>query len=371
MMSEDRVWKFPQIGLLNDSHSNIFPILNNDVWKKNTSQLAVVLGLGVIGNPIVEDLGSMQNLLITGKEGVGKTSLISTILATLLLKNSPVSLRLVILDSSRTDLTCFNGLPHLLSPVITDQGKGISALRWTLAEIDRRHKLISEAGVKNIEAYNEMSGFQALPYIALFIDDYSEMHMFSPVEYEDSLAAIYKTGKRAGIYTVIATTKSIKVIADDVQSKINFSLNEKSLLAPHDYLLIKNRDSFPICIQCPILSSTGIQNIVTFINKQKEDLGFPDETPTVAEAKKFSSVVGDPDDLFEDAVKIVCQYDRASAAPIQRRLSIGYARAARIIDQLEAAKVISASDGSSKPREVLVQDAEAFISEYKQHKNGV
>lgn len=367
MPSETIVWKFPQVSLLNDRHSNIFPILNSDAWKKNKSQLAVALGFDVLGNPVVGDLGDMQNLLITGKEDTGKSSLVSTILTTLLLNNSPASLRLVILDSSRTDLTRFNKIPHLLSPVITDAEKGISALRWTLAEIDRRYKLLSQSGAKNIEGYNEMSGFQALPYIALFIDDLTEMYQFSPVEYEDSLIRIFQSGKKAGIYTVASAIKAIKSIINGVQSRILFSSDETPILAQNDFLLTQNRDTFPLCIQSPILSDIGINNLLTFI----KDQGVVYEpTAEVTSTPKFKIPgVGDEiDDLFEDAIRIVCQYDRASAALIQRRLSTGYARAARIIDQLEAAKVISASDGSSKPRDVLVQDAELFIGQYRNGK---
>ena len=367
MCSEEIIWKFPQVSLLNDRHSNIFPILNSDAWKKNTSQLSFVLGFDVLGNPIICDLGGMQNLLITGKEETGKSSLVSTILTTLLLNNSPASLKLVILDSSRTVLTRFNKIPHLLSPVITDAEKGISALRWTLAEIDRRYKLLSQSGAKNIEGYNEMSGFQALPYIGLFIDDLTEMYQFSPIEYEDSLVRIFQFGKRAGIYTVSSALKATKAIIIGIQSRISFSSDETPILAPNDFLLTQNRDSFPLCIQSPVLSDVGINNVLTFI-KDQGVVYEPTAEVTSTPKLKVPGLSGEIDDLFEDAIRIVCQYDRASAALIQRRLSTGYARAARIIDQLEAAKVISASDGSSKPREVLVQDAELFIGQYKNGK---
>lgn len=360
-------WVYPPLSTITNKEGSLHSILSSKVMKEDSPKLSVALGFDVLGNPVIDDLCSMTNLLITGNENTGKTSMIQTLLASLLFRNTPSDLRLIIIDPSRVELTAYNGIAHLLTPVITDVEKGISALRWALSEIDRRYKLCTSAGTRNIEGYNELAGYWALPYIVIFIDDYSILQTFSPVEYDDMMNMIFVAGKRAGIYTVLASKIIDKKLIKIAQSRIAFLSEEKqtTVLAPNDYLFIKNKSTFPICVQSPITSDVDVCQLSAFIKNQGIKNQYIEEV-TAANIPSNPSE-NDIDDLFKQAVKIVCQYDKASPSLIQRRLSIGYARAARIIDQLEGARVVGPAEGS-KPREVLVQDAEAY---FEKHPNGI
>ena len=364
---KERIWKYPPVSLLDGEQSSFYSILLSEPMRKITSKLGVALGFDALGNPISSDLAITSNLLITGNDNSGKTSLIKIFLASLLFRASPSEVKLIIVDPSKLGLTCFNGIPHLLSPVIVEPEKVISALRWLMAEMSRRYKLFVEAGAKNIDVYNEMSGFQALPYIVTFIDDCLEIDAFSPMEYRDGLGRIFETGQKTGIYAVLSSTKPDREFVNMIQSRIAFSSEARnenqstiarsvSFLAPHDFVFVKNKEIFPTCLQSPKLIDKDLIRLITFI----KDQGIPSQYSEKAVSSTSSGV----DDLFPEAVKTVCQYDRATASLLQRRLSIGYARAARMMDQLVAAGVIAAADGSSKPQEVLIQNAQEFFDTY-------
>jgi S-DNA-T family DNA segregation ATPase FtsK/SpoIIIE len=287
-----------------------------------------------------------------------------------------------LVDPKRVELTGYNGIPHLLSPVIVEPEKVISALRWVMAEMDRRYKLFAEAGARNIDGYNEMSGFQALPYIVLVIDELADIMLFSPVEVEDSITRIAQMSRATGIHMVLATQRpSVDVITGlikaNVPSRIAFAVasqidsrvildtqGAEKLLGKGDMLFLPPEAAKPMRIQGAFVNDKEINALVGFIKNQGIPTQYTEEVTTMAKAGSvtIAGVTGDTDDLFKEAVKIVCQYDKASSSLLQRRLSIGYARAARIMDQLEATGVVSASDGSSKPREVLVQNAEEFFA---------
>jgi S-DNA-T family DNA segregation ATPase FtsK/SpoIIIE len=356
-------WEYPPLTTVTDNEGSPYSILASDVMQNNTSKLSLALGFDVLDNPVVGDLKTMSNLLITGKEESGKTHMVYTLISSLLFRNSPSELRLIIMDPSKVESTAFNGIPHLLAPVITEPEKAISALRWTLMEIDRRYKKFVAVGARNVEGYNEMAGFQDFPYIVLFVDDYSEIQFFSPVEVNDSMKRILEHGKEAGVYVVISTAKPDKNLIDDIQSKISFT--PEPLLAPYDFLLTQNKEAFPICLHSAFTSDSDLNRLIYFVKNQESNIPGTDEVTSVS---KFGVVLipgldGEPDPLFKNAVREICQYDRASASLLQRRLSIGYARAARLIDQLETAGVLGPTEGS-KPREVLVQDAEAFLEKH-------
>jgi S-DNA-T family DNA segregation ATPase FtsK/SpoIIIE len=346
------------------------------------SKLEVSLGLDVSGKPIVADIAKMPHVLIAGQTGSGKSVCINAFLGSLLFRASPNELKLIMVDPKRVELTHYNGIPHLLSPVIVEPEKVISALRWIMAEMDRRYKLFAQAGARNIDSYNEAAGFQALPYIVLFIDELADIMLFSPVEVEDAITRIAQMSRATGIHMVLATQRpSVDVITGlikaNIPSRIAFAVasqvdsrvildtqGAEKLLGKGDMLFLPPEQAKPMRIQGAFVNDKEITALVTFLKNQGVTPQYTEEVTTMAKAGTFAvaGVVGDTDDLFKEAVKVVCQYDRASASLLQRRLSIGYARAARIVDQLEAAGVISMSDGSSKPREVLVQNAEEFLA---------
>lgn len=346
------------------------------------SKLAVSLGLDVSGKPIIGDIGKMPHVLIAGQTGSGKSVCINAFLVSLLFRASPSEVKFILVDPKRVELTRYNGLPHLLSPVIVEPEKVISALRWLMAEMDRRYKLFAQAGARNIETYNEMSGFQALPYIVLFIDELADIMLFSPVEVEDAITRIAQMSRATGIHMVLATQRpSVDVITGlikaNVPSRIAFAVSSQidsrvildtqgaeKLLGKGDMLYLPPEQAKPLRIQGAFVGDKEVAALTSYLKNQGVNAQYTEEVTTMAKAGSTSvpGAGGDVDDLFKEAVKVVCQYDRASASLLQRRLSIGYARAARIIDQLEGAGVIAPSDGSSKPREVLVQNADEFLA---------
>lgn len=357
-------------------------ILESETMSTHPSKLAVSLGLDVSGKPIISDIAKMPHVLIAGQTGSGKSVCINAFLLSILFRASPQEVKLILVDPKRVELSHYNGIPHLLSPVIVEPEKVISALRWILAEMDRRYKLFSQAGARNIDSYNEMSGFQALPYITLFIDELADIMLFSPVEVEDAITRIAQMSRATGIHMVLATQRpSVDVITGlikaNIPSRIAFAVasqvdsrvildtqGAEKLLGRGDMLYLPPEQAKPVRIQGAFVMDKEVNSLVAFLKNQGVTPQYTEEVTTMAKAGtvSVSGVEGEADELFKEAIKVVCQYDRASASLLQRRLQIGYARAARIMDQLEAAGVIAASDGTSKPREVLIQNAEEFLA---------
>ncbi len=361
-------------------------IMESQEMQGSKSKLAVSLGLDVSGKPIIADISKMPHILIAGQTGSGKSVCINAFLTSLLFRAAPTEVKLILVDPKRVELTRYNGIPHLLSPVIVEPDKVISALRWILAEMDRRYKLFSQAGARNIDTYNEMSGFQALPYIILFIDELADIMLFSPVEVEDSITRIAQMSRATGIHMVLATQRpSVDVITGlikaNIPSRIAFAVasqidsrvildtqGAEKLLGKGDMLYLPPEQAKPMRIQGAFVDDNEVATLVSYLKEEGVTPQYTEEVVTMAKAGTVSvpGVNGSVDDLFKEAVKVVCQYDRASASLLQRRLSIGYARAARIVDQLEASGVIAATGGGSKAREVLVQNADEFLATFGQ-----
>jgi S-DNA-T family DNA segregation ATPase FtsK/SpoIIIE len=359
-------------------------MMESEEMKNKTSKLAVALGFDVTGKPIIADIGRMPHVLIAGQTGSGKSVAINTFLASLLFRASPAELKLILVDPKRVELTGYNNIPHLLTPVIVEPEKVVSALRWTMAEMDRRYKLFAEAGARNIDGYNEMSGFQALPYIVVFIDELADIMLFSPVEVEDSITRIAQMSRAVGIHMVLATQRpSVDVITGlikaNVPTRIAFAVSSlvdsrvildtqgsEKLLGKGDMLYLPPESAKPSRIQGAYVADSEISALVNYIKNQGVPTQYTEEVTSMAKggngaASAIPGAPSDADDLFAESVRLICQYDKASASLLQRRLSIGYARAARILDQLEAAGVVGPADGA-KPREVKIKDAESFLS---------
>lgn len=356
-------------------------ILTSKPMKDNDSRLVVSLGLDVSGNPVVANLGKMPHVLIAGQTGSGKSVALNTFLTTMLFRATPSEVKLILVDPKRVELTGYNGIPHLLSPVIVDPEKVISALRWIMSEMDRRYKLFSEAGARNIEAFNEMSGFQALPYIILVIDELADVMLYNMAEVEDAITRIAQMSRATGIHMVLATQRpSTDVITGlikaNIPSRIAFAVasqidsrvildspGAEKLLGKGDMLYLPPEQAKPTRIQGAYISDKDINTLVSYLKNQGVKPQYTDEVTEMPKpgTTQVAGMDEDLDELFPEAVKIICKYDRASASLLQRRLSVGYARAARILDQLHAAGVVGAPDGS-KPREVLIKDAEDFLA---------
>lgn len=359
-------------------------MMESETMRGNDSKLAVSLGLNVAGEPVVAQIGRMPHVLIAGQTGSGKSVCINAFLVSLLFRAAPSEVKLILVDPKRVELTHYNGIPHLLTPVIVEPDKVLSALRWTMSEMDRRYKLFAQAGARNIDSYNEMSGFQALPYIVIVIDELADIMLFSPVEVEDAITRIAQMSRATGIHMVLATQRpSVDVITGlikaNIPCRIAFAVSSQvdsrvildtqgaeKLLGKGDMLYLPPEQAKPIRIQGAFVSDKEVNSLVSYLTTQGVTPQYTEEVTTMTKSGRppVPGVDGEVDDLFKEAVRIVCQYDRASASLLQRRLSIGYARAARVVDQLEAAGVIGPAEGS-KPREVLVQNADEFLASFE------
>jgi DNA segregation ATPase FtsK/SpoIIIE, S-DNA-T family len=362
-------------------------MMTSDVMKNSKSKLSVALGLDVSGKPVIADLGRMPHVLIAGQTGSGKSVAVNTFLCSILMRSSPSEVKFIMVDPKRVELTGYNGIPHLLSPVITEPDKVVSALRWLQAEMDRRYKQFAQAGVRNIEAFNEMSGFQALPYILLFIDELADIMLFSPVEVEDAITRIAQMSRATGIHMVLSTQRpSVDVITGlikaNIPSRIAFAVSSQvdsrvvldtqgaeKLLGRGDMLYLPPDQAKPMRIQGAFLSDKDINALVGFLKNQGVVPQYTEEVtsmpkPGTTHVPGVSGAEGF-DENFIKAVQEVVQYDRASASLLQRKLSIGYARAARILDQLEQAGVIGPADGS-KARDVLIKNPDDVFSKSTQ-----
>ncbi|MFH1832700.1 MAG: DNA translocase FtsK [Candidatus Levyibacteriota bacterium] len=357
-------------------------MLSSNLMQKNRSKLTVALGLDVSGSPICVDIAKMPHVLIAGTTGSGKSVLINTFISSLLFRASPSEIKLILIDPKRVELTGYNGIPHLLTPVIVEVEKILSSLKWALGEMDRRYKLFAERGVRNIDSYNELSGFQALPYIVVFVDELADLMAFAPVEVEDAIARLAQMARATGIHLVVSTQRpSVDVITGlikaNIPCRIAFNVSSmidsrvildtpgaEKLLGRGDMLYIPPDQAKPTRIQGTFVSEKEVKKLVDYLKSKSPAVEYTEEVTKqqVSLKKGGVSVTSDGRDLFfEEAVRIVCQYDRASASLLQRRLSIGYARAARVLDQLEEMGVVGHGEGS-KPRDVLVKNAEEYIN---------
>lgn len=355
-------------------------MLESDVMRHHKSKLAVSLGLDVSGKPIIGDIARMPHVLIAGMTGSGKSVCINAFIASLLFRASPAELNLIMVDPKRVELTNYNGIPHLLSPVIVEPEKVLSALKWLTVEMDRRYKVFAEVGVRNIDAYNESSGFQALPYIVLLIDELADIMLFAPVEVEDAITRLAQMSRATGIHLVLATQRpSVDIITGlikaNIPTRLAFAVSSmidsrvildqpgaEKLLGRGDMLFVPPDQAKPTRIQGAYVSDKEISALIDFIRKQGVTPHYTEEVTTMTVGKKGrGGDVTSQDELFAQAVQIVVQNDKASASLLQRKLSIGYARAARVIDELEQAGVIGHGDGA-KPRDVLIANAEEFLN---------
>lgn len=356
-------------------------MLLSDQMKKSKSKLAVSLGLDVSGNPLSADLGKMPHILVAGTTGSGKSVLMNSFVSTLLFRATPDELRLIMIDPKRVELTGYNGIPHLMTPVIVEPDQILSSLKWALGEMDRRYKTFAEQGVRNIDSYNELAGFQRLPYIVIVIDELAALMAYAPVEVEDAIARLAQMSRATGIHLVIATQRpSVDVITGlikaNIPARIAFNVSSmidsrviidspgaEKLLGKGDMLYIPPDQAKPTRIQGAFVSEKEVRKLVDFLKAENPPVEYTEEVTadTTVHAGAHGGGAGGRDDLFGEAVRVVYQYGKASASLLQRRLSIGYSRAAKIIDQMEEAGIIGRADGA-KPREILISDPEEFLA---------
>ncbi len=354
-------------------------ILEDDNFKKRKSNLMVSLGKDVAGMVWLYDLTKMPHLLVAGATNSGKSVCLNTIIISLLYQNNPDDLRFIMVDPKRVELPTYNGIPHLLTPVITDVNKTINALKWCLNEMDRRYDLLNKASKRNIQSYNAATK-EKLPYIVFIIDELADFMMTSGKEMEAAIIRLAQMSRAIGIHLILATQRpSVDVITGlikaNIPTRIAFSVaslvdsktildssGAEKLLGQGDMLFSAAEFAKPKRIQGAYLSDEEINDVVNYI---KEKSGEADYLEGVTDRQKVSGNAGvgldgthgDEDELFEEAKEIIVKAGKASTSMLQRRLSIGYGRAAKILDMLEENGIIGASNGS-KPREVLISSEE-------------
>ncbi|MCD8484480.1 DNA translocase FtsK [Candidatus Woesebacteria bacterium] len=362
-------------------------MLTSKTMQNEKSKLAVAMGLNVAGEPVLADISKMPHVLVAGATGSGKSVCVNSFITSILFRASPEEVKFIMVDPKRVELTLYNDIPHLLTPVITDPKKVVAALRWATAEMDKRYKVFAEVGVRNIAGFNEMSGFQAMPYIVIVIDELADLMLFAPAEVEECIVRIAQMARAVGIHLVLATQRpSVDVITGlikaNVPTRIAFNVSSSTdsrvvldttgaekLLGRGDMLYVPPDESKPRRIQGTYVSDDEIKKLIDYLRKQYEQ---PEYQPEVIE--KFENAAAgtamapggeELDDMFDEAVKIVYEDGKGSASYLQRRLSIGYNRAARILDQLEQFGMVG-EQKASQPREVNKKAVEAYWSEKEQ-----
>ena len=360
-------------------------VLMSNEFKAIKSKLALCLGRDVAGDAVAIDLEKMPHMLIAGSTGSGKSICINAIIMALLFNNSPDDLRLVLVDPKRVELTNYNGIPHLMTPVVVDPDKTVSALKWAVYEMERRYKMFSELGKRNIAAYNEAPGPEGkLPYLVIVIDELADLMAVSANEVEASIVRIAQLARATGMHLIVATQRpSVDVLTGlikaNITSRIAFAAasqvdsrtildmsGAEKLLGNGDMLFIGNGLSKPRRVQGCFVSDPEINKVVKFLSNQGEaeyDESILTFRPAKSEGAKGGHEAID-DDMYEEAVQVVSQSGSASASLLQRRLRVGYARAARLLDMMEQEGIIGPPNGA-KPRDILVSSVPT-ASDYDQ-----
>ena len=358
-------------------------IIDSDDFENRKSDLNIVLGRDVAGKAILANLANMPHLLIAGSTGSGKTVCINTLITGLLYQNSPENLKFIMVDPKRVELTSYNDIPHLLTPVITDPDKAINSLKWSISEMENRYELLSHLGCRNIESYNsavrtKYKQREVLPYIIIVIDELADLMATHGREMEAAVVRLAQMARAIGIHLVLSTQRpSIEVITGlikaNITTRIAFQVasqidsrtildmsGAEKLLGNGDMLYLSGDSNKPKRIQGVFISEEETKKVTDFLKNQKsEDDEYNEE---IIENKKssleFSSNDSEmEDDLYNDALEIVKEAGKASASLLQRRLRVGYARAARLLDIMEDKGIIGPADGA-KPREVYADNFE-------------
>jgi S-DNA-T family DNA segregation ATPase FtsK/SpoIIIE len=360
------------IELPNSSRENVYlsEILSNSDFSKKEIRLPIALGKNISGLPIVGDLASMPHLLIAGTTGSGKSVCINTIILSLLYRHAPDKCKFILIDPKMLELSTYEGIPHLLCPVITEAKKAASVLGWVVKEMENRYRLMTKEGVRNIDGYNAKHTL-AMPYIVVVVDEMSDLMLVAGKEIENYIQKLSQMARAAGIHIIMATQRpSVDVITGTIKAnfptRISFQVTSKidsrtilgeqgaeQLLGKGDMLYMSSANKI-VRIHAPFVSESEIEKVNNFLRSQAEP-NYIDEILSFADEKELNGDVsgsGDKDELFQAALDIIRSEGKASTSFLQRKLQIGYNRAARIIDMMEADGIVSKANHVGK-RDVL------------------
>ena len=359
------------IELPNNNRENVYisEIISNNSFSKKEIKLPIALGKNISGSPVTSDLSSMPHLLIAGTTGSGKSVCINTIILSLLYKHPPEKCKFILIDPKMLELSTYEGIPHLLCPVITEAKRAASVLGWVVKEMESRYRLMTREGVKNIDGYNSKHKL-SMPYIVVIVDEMSDLMLVHGKEIEGYIQKLSQMARAAGIHIIMATQRpSVDVITGTIKAnfptRISFQVTSKidsrtilgeqgaeQLLGKGDMLYMSSANKI-VRIHAPYVSENEIEKVNNFLRSQAEP-DYVDEILNFADEKEMSTINNSDaqDDLYEQALEIIKSEGKASTSFLQRKLQIGYNRAARIIDMMEANGEVSKANHVGK-REVL------------------
>ena len=354
-------------------------VLDCSDFKDARGGIPVGLGKDIAGKPVITDLAKMPHLLVAGTTGSGKSVCVNTLISSILFSRKPEEVKLLLIDPKMVELSIYNGIPHLMAPVVTDMKKAAAVLRWAVREMEARYKAFAASGKRDIKSYNEAHPKAAMPLIVLIIDELADLMMTAPDDIEESISRLAQMARAAGIHMVLATQRpSVNVITGSIKanvpSRISFAVGSQidsrtildmagaeKLLGKGDMLFAPIGANKPIRVQGAFISDDEVENLVEFVKAQREPEY--DNTVTQEAEKESEKETSDDNDVYRDellerAVNLVMESGQASVSMLQRRFRIGYTRAARLVDTMEDLKIVGPSMGS-KAREILMSPEQA------------
>ncbi|MCL2352025.1 MAG: DNA translocase FtsK [Firmicutes bacterium] len=355
-------------------------ILEDEAFRNYPSKLAFAVGKDIGGSTVVADVAKMPHLLIAGATGSGKSVCIHTLIASILYKARPDEVKFIMVDPKVVELNVYNGIPHLLIPVVTDPKKAAGALNWAVIEMDRRYNLFAEQGVRDIKGYNAFKQENGEPeavlaQIVIIIDELADLMMLAKGEVEETICRLAQKARAAGLHLIVATQRpSVDVITGlikaNIPSRLVFAVSSgtdsrtvldmigaEKLLGKGDMLFLPVGRNKPMRLQCGFISDREVENLVDYLKTQIPMEYDEDMIERVTDPANAVGMEGDTDEFFEEAVDFLIQKGKASASVLQRQFRIGYNRASRLIEELEARGIVGPEDGS-KPRKVLIKRSE-------------
>lgn len=359
---------------------HIREIIDSQEFKDSKSKITFAVGKDISGKAIVADLKAMPHLLIAGSTGSGKSVCINGIITSLLYKANPDEVKLILVDPKVVELGNYNGVPHLMIPVVTDPGKAAAALNWAVAEMTDRYKKFAEEGVRDLESYNEYvrandETEKVMPQVVIIIDELADLMMAAPSQIEESICRLAQMARAAGMHLIVATQRpSVDVITGvikaNIPSRIAFAVSSQvdsrtildmqgaeKLVGKGDMLFNPMGMGKPVRIQGAFISDSEVNKVIDFVKDQVQDAAYNQDVLTRIERNDVQGPEEEADELLSDAIDLVVKSGQASVSMLQRRFRIGYNRAARIMDMMEARGIVSAQDGS-RPRQVLLSEEE-------------